>query len=100
MAIGSLRFIQWSSRSSAEQRRQFGERPDLVVGAARQAIAALAVAVAPDDPHAEVRRPVRVPSVGGLKRDRAARKIKRVERVLIDVWMRLESADRVGRQDR
>src|ERR1700728_3422516 len=58
-----------SGRGAPKQRRQFGQRPDLEVGAARKALAALAVAVAPDDAHAEVRRPMRVPGGGGLEGD-------------------------------
>ena len=88
-----------SGRSAAQKRRQFGQRPDLEVGAARQALAALAVAIAPDDPHAEIGRPMRVPGVGGLERNRARREMERIERVLIDVGVGLEGADGVDRED-
>ncbi len=52
-----------------QQVRQFGQRADLAVGGAGQALAALAVAVAPDDAHAERRGGVGVPGVGGLEAD-------------------------------
>ena len=41
---------------------------------------------------------MRVPSVGGLEGDRARRQTQRIERVLVDLRMGLEDADRVGRQ--
>ena len=76
---GASRSRRGPTRRSGEPLRrrrqavqQLGERPDLDIRRAGQALAPLAIAVAPDDAHAEVGRRAGVPAVGGLERDRAA----------------------------
>jgi hypothetical protein len=55
------------NRRARQSVGQLGQRADLTVRAAGQAIALLAIAVASHDPHAEGRRGVPVPGVGDRK---------------------------------
>src|SRR5216683_3077617 len=73
----------------ADQHRQLGQRAHLAVRIARQALAALAVAVAPDDLHAEGRGGVRIPGVRRLEGDSAGGDAEPVDGELIDLGMRL-----------
>src|SRR6516225_9335390 len=81
-----------------DQRRQFCERLDLAIRLSRQALRALAVAVAPHDAHAEGRSGISVPRIGGLERDRAGRYREAIDSELIDTGVRLVNAHRFHRQ--
>src|SRR6516162_117119 len=80
------------SELCANQRRQFCERRDLAIRLSRQALRALAVAVAPHDPHAEGRSGIGVPRIGRLERDRAGWYREAMDDELIDTGVRLVNA--------
>ena len=69
-------------------------------GSAGQAFAALAVAVAPDHPHAEGRRRMGVPRVRRLERDCRWRNAEPIDGELVHVRVRLVDADLLDREDR
>src|SRR5260370_13976031 len=82
-----------------DQRRQLRERRDLAVRLSRQALRSLAVAVAPNDAHAEGRSGISVPGIGRLERDRAGRGREAIDGELIDLGVRLVDAHQLYRQN-
>ena len=65
---------------------------------AGQALAALAVAVAPDHMHAEIRRGMGIPAIGGLEADLIRRQPQPVQSILIDTPVGLVGAQRIDRE--
>ena len=86
-----------STSGEPQRRRQPRQRRSFAVRRARQSLARLASAVAPDRPHAECRGGMDVPGVGRLEGDPCRGHADALDGALIDARVRLEDADFLDR---
>src|SRR6516225_1304854 len=104
-----MRFSTWTSSSAAHRHPwrlccaneggQLGEGSDLAIRSTREAFSALAVPVAPDDPHPESGGSISVPRIRRQKGDGRRRDAEPLYREPIDLGMGLVDADLFDRQN-